>query len=218
MTWVADERWLVIQRRQVNRKVVAAAGGAAPYCAPRFSSISTTMRSILSSFACRCPQSPHPPMPPKVGGVLLHRQLPHRTRLRSVTELAGPAIDGVERFVERVPVAPCALGALRVGSWAVRAGRASGAPQQSTLNPRVRGSSPWRRTRADLLRRRSRPAKSWNECSFHDRPSYPVVDDALVTQSDWSLAVVQVDSAASWDFGSGEVMRPTAPPAQRHAR
>jgi hypothetical protein len=33
---------------------------------------------------------------------------------------------------------------------AIRAGRAFAAAQRSTLNPRVRGSSPWRRTRTEL--------------------------------------------------------------------
>ena len=48
----------------------------------------------------------------------------------------------------------------------IRAGSAFGAAGQATLNPRVRGSSPWRRTRSDLgiLRvKHHRAGSAWND-------------------------------------------------------
>src|SRR5262249_52255338 len=64
---------------------------------------------------------------------------------------------------------------------------------------------------------RAQQARGTSARSTSGRP-YAVVDGALVTQGDWSLAVVSDDSAASQDFGSGEVMCPAAPPVQVHAR
>ena len=96
---------------------------------------------------------------------------------------AHPALPNARRFAGGWPVTfrdqSCAAGPCRSwnGSWnerrsharvvgafgaftcAIRAGRASAAAQRSTLNPRVRGSSPWRRTHLDLAL--SDPALHW---------------------------------------------------------
>jgi hypothetical protein len=42
---------------------------------------------------------------------------------------------------------PCAICAFRASACGHCAGRTPGTPERPTLNPRVRGSSPWRRTR-----------------------------------------------------------------------
>ena len=74
----------------------------------------------------------------------------------------------------------CAFGALACGHCA---GRTPGTPERSTLNPRVRGSSPWRRTRPELHRLASGvrpPASAWNESircfGAHDAHSTQRVD------------------------------------------
>jgi hypothetical protein len=46
----------------------------------------------------------------------------------------------------------CAMGAFRASTRCICAVRALLAPKRSPLNPRVRGSSPWRRTRTELHR------------------------------------------------------------------
>ena len=74
-------------------------------------------------------------------------------RSLSVTRSALAEGQSVERVVEGPERSVCAFSAFRAHVGAIGAGMALGALQLPSLNTRVRGSSPWRRTCPDVLER-----------------------------------------------------------------
>src|SRR5215469_8277530 len=106
-------------------------------------------------------RGPRPPKPQKgaVAGALRAPRCNWAARARSHGAVSITYCDGSppssawlpwdDSWDERQPYS-CAMCAFCASICGIRAGRTPGAAKQPTLNPRVRGSSPWRRTRADL--------------------------------------------------------------------
>ena len=142
----AAQDWRAVQRADERGQVLGQGGSLIiPRNLPGRPILIAHLVSLTGSQARALPHAPSDSAP------LIFKAQGTQCSL-SVTGTASAQGRRVERVVERSAGTVCALSAFWAQVGGIGAGRALRAPQRSPLNPRVRGSSPWRRTRPDLAR------------------------------------------------------------------